>query len=85
MYLPAGDKAGIERLVQYITRCPFSLSRLIRVTDTGQIVYKAEKHACRALEVKSLEQIEAVLFIQVPSPMIFADLPAPAFGQWPPA
>ncbi len=27
VYLPAGDEAGIERLVQYITRCPFSLSR----------------------------------------------------------
>jgi len=24
--LPAGDQAGIERLVQYMTRCPFSLS-----------------------------------------------------------
>lgn len=47
-YLPAGDKAGIERLVQYITRCPFSLSRLVKVTDTGQIVYKAEKQPCRA-------------------------------------
>jgi len=48
VYLPAGDKVGIERLVQYITRCPFSLSRLVKVTDTGQVVYKAEKHACRA-------------------------------------
>ena len=35
VYLPAGDKVGIERLVQYITRCPFSLSRLVKVTDTG--------------------------------------------------
>jgi hypothetical protein len=25
--LPAGDRAGIERLVGYMTRCPFSLSR----------------------------------------------------------
>jgi len=48
VYLPAGDKLGIERLVQYITRCPFSLSRLVKVTDTGQVVYKAEKQACRA-------------------------------------
>jgi len=48
VYLPAGDQAGIERLVQYITRCPFSLSRLIKVTDTGQAVYKAEKQSCRA-------------------------------------
>ncbi len=48
VYLPAGDKVGIERLVQYITRCPFSLSRVVKVTDTGQVVLKAEKQACRA-------------------------------------
>jgi len=48
VYLPAGDQDGIERLVQYITRCPFSLSRVVKVTDTGQVVLKAEKQACRA-------------------------------------
>ena len=31
-----------------MTRCPFSLSRLVKVTQTGQVVYKAEKDACRA-------------------------------------
>jgi len=46
--LPAGDRAGIERLVQYMTRCPFSLARLVKVTESGQVVYKAEKQACRA-------------------------------------
>ena len=34
--------------MQYMTRCPFSLSRLVKVTKTGQVVYKAEKDACRA-------------------------------------
>ena len=48
VYLPAGDCAGIERLVQYMTCCPFSLSRLVKVTETGQVIYKAEKDACRA-------------------------------------
>ena len=48
VFLPAGDHKGIERLVQYITRCPFSLSRLVKVTGTGQVVLKAEKAACRA-------------------------------------
>jgi len=47
--LPARDQAGIERLIQYMTRCPFSLSRLVKVSDTGQIVYQAKKQACRAL------------------------------------
>jgi len=31
-----------------MTRCPFSLCRLVKVTETGQVVYKAEKQACRA-------------------------------------
>lgn len=48
VFLPAGDQAGIERLIQYMTRCPFSLSRLVKVSDTGQVVYQAEKQACRA-------------------------------------
>ena len=46
--LPAGDQAGIERLTQYMTRCPFSLSRLVKVTDTGQLIYKTEKSSCRS-------------------------------------
>jgi len=41
VFLPAGDLAGIQRLMQYMTRCPFSLSRLIKVTESGQVVYKA--------------------------------------------
>ena len=47
--LPAGDRAGIERLVQYMTRCPFSLARLVKVSQSGQVIYKAEKASCRSL------------------------------------
>ena len=46
--LAAGDQAGIERLVQYMTRCPFSLSRLVKVSDKGQVIYKAERASCRS-------------------------------------
>ena len=48
VHLAADDRACIERLMQYMTRCPFSLSRLVKVTKTGEVVYKAEKDACRA-------------------------------------
>jgi len=48
VFLPAGDQPGIEPLVRYMTRCPFSLSRLVKVTETGQVIYKAEKQSCRA-------------------------------------
>jgi hypothetical protein len=34
--------AGVERIAQYILRCPFSLQRLIRVTDQGQVNDGAE-------------------------------------------
>ena len=57
--LSAGDQAGIERLVQYMIRCPFSLSRLVKVTDTGQVVYKAEKQACRAFPDPRADDLEA--------------------------
>lgn len=45
----AADQHGIKRLVEYMTRCPFSLSRLVKVTATGQVVCRAEKQVCRAL------------------------------------
>jgi len=48
VFLAAGDRAGIERVMHYMTRCPFSLSRLVEVTETGQVVYQAGKDACRA-------------------------------------
>jgi hypothetical protein len=47
VHLPAGDREGIERLMQYMVRCPFSLSRLVKVTDEGTVVYRSEKQHCR--------------------------------------
>ncbi len=43
--LAEGDAAGVERIAQYMFRCPFSLQRMIRVTDAGQVLYVAEKRA----------------------------------------
>jgi hypothetical protein len=57
VYLPAGDRAGIERLVGTMTRCPFSLSRLVKVTQTGQVIYKAEKEACRAFSRRKRRRV----------------------------
>ncbi len=47
VYLPTGDTFGLERLAQYIVRCPFSLARIVRVTESGSVVYRAEKADCR--------------------------------------
>ena len=35
VFLPAGDRTGIERLVHYLTRCPFSLSEPVKVPQSG--------------------------------------------------
>jgi hypothetical protein len=45
--LQAGDFAAINRLAQYMARCPFSLARLIRITPEGKVLYKAEKDHCQ--------------------------------------
>ncbi len=45
--LTAGDRRGLERLARYLVRCPFSLSRMIRVTEAGKVLYRAEKAECR--------------------------------------
>ena len=48
VFLPANDRKGVERLVHYATWCPFSLSRLVKVTGTGQVVHKPDKPSYRA-------------------------------------
>ena len=34
--LEGGDQEGIQRLLQYFLRCPFSQARVIEVTEAGQ-------------------------------------------------
>jgi len=49
--LSAGDQTGIERLVQYMVRCPFSLSRLVKVNR-----YRAGRLQGREAEVPGLSR-----------------------------
>ena len=45
--LAAGDTAGLERVAAYMIRCPFSLDRIVSVSEDGNVVYRAEKSDCR--------------------------------------
>ena len=38
--MEAGDREGIQRLIQYFLRCPFSQARMIQVTGEGKVIYK---------------------------------------------
>jgi len=33
----------MQRLVSYISRCPFSLARMVKVTEAGRVIYRAGK------------------------------------------
>ncbi len=40
------DEEGMQRLVSYISRCPFSLARMIKVSEDGEVIYRAGKSEC---------------------------------------
>ena len=44
--IEAEDKEGMQRLVEYISRCPFSLTRMISTTKEGDILYRASNPQC---------------------------------------
>ena len=44
--IEANDHAAMQRLVEYISRCPFSLARIISLTDDGKILYRASAPNC---------------------------------------
>ena len=44
--IEAGDHAGMQRLVEYIARCPFSLGRMIMLSSDGKVLYRAANPGC---------------------------------------
>ena len=44
--IEADDQNGMQRLIEYIARCPFSLARMVSLTDNGKILYRASKPGC---------------------------------------
>jgi hypothetical protein len=47
VHLAPLDIAGLRRLTEYILRCPFSPARVVRLTDDGSVIYRAERDHCR--------------------------------------
>ncbi len=51
VFLPAGDQAGIERLIQYMTRCPFSLdARCVSILPQSHRRHVVDETRVRAME-----------------------------------
>ena len=61
--LAAGDTAGLERLAAYMVRCPFSVDRILSVSDDGKVVYRAEKAECQRFPILGGE-MKIIAFIE---------------------
>jgi hypothetical protein len=46
VYVAKDDKEGMQRLIEYIARCPFSLTRMVSITKDGKILYRAAHPNC---------------------------------------
>ncbi len=57
--IPTDDKEGMMRLIQYIVRCPFSLERMVNVTENGKVVYRAGKGVCHAFPIQGDVNLKA--------------------------
>jgi hypothetical protein len=88
-FYPQGTKQGSNAwcstwfLVQYVVRCPFSLSRLVKLTNPRQVVYKSEKQACQAFPDPHADDLKAGAKrnFQILSPLDFLA----EFAQHPPS
>ena len=50
---------GMQRLVEYISRCPFSLTRMISTTKEGDILYRASNPQCIAFPIAGDQELTA--------------------------
>lgn len=44
--LEAEDHAGLQRLIEYIARSPFSLARFVKIAPDGSVFYRAGRAEC---------------------------------------
>ena len=49
------DRQAVDRITQYMVRCPFSLERIVRVTPEGNVVYRTENAECRPFAFEARE------------------------------
>ncbi len=57
----ADDKKGMQRLIEYIARCPFSLARIIKITDDDKVIYRTTKTSCLPFPERGNEELKAGL------------------------
>ena len=59
VFVPKGDDIGMQRIIDYMARCPFSLSRVIKLTDEGKVLYRTGKGAALAFPIMGCDKLTA--------------------------
>ena len=49
----------LQRLTEYIVCCPFSLARMIKVTEDGKVIYRTGKSTCLCFPEHGNDQLKA--------------------------
>ena len=82
-FCPRGTGRGSNVWYSTWSAAHWSLSRLVKVTDTGQVVYKAEKEACSAFPDPKADDIKAGVKrnFQILSPLDFLAPRLPKTGH----
>jgi hypothetical protein len=75
VWIAENDPDGLEKLIQYIARCPFSLSRIIRVTEAGQVIYKTEHDGCRRFPDPASDNLKSGISRELPFPSVTPAIP----------
>jgi hypothetical protein len=57
--IEADDQVDLQRLTEYIVRCPFSLARMIKVTEDGKVIYRTGKSTCLRFPEHGDDQLKA--------------------------
>jgi hypothetical protein len=75
VFVPKGDDMGMQRIKEYMARCPFSLSRIIKLTDEGKVLYRTGKSSALAFPLPGNENLTAGIKRNPPK----ADVPLRCF------
>jgi len=57
--IEANDARGIQRLIEYVSRSPFSLARIIGLNPDGKVIYRAGKAECQTYPEVGHEELKA--------------------------
>lgn len=75
VFVPKGDDMEMQRIIEYMARCPFSLSCVIKLTDEGKVLYRTGKSSTLAFPLPGTENLTAGIKRNPPK----ADVPLRGF------